>query len=235
MTRETNRCRQSRIPTLRVLLPPEMERRQTTPPTLYPTTTRPKRHLPPEVLTDAEVCALMRACGRYTPTGRRNRALLALLYRTGLRINEALSLYPKDLDLVDGSIRVLNGKGGRSRTVGLDPGAAAIIEHWLRVRKRLGLNGRNPVFCTLGGHGMSASYVRVLLKRLATRAGIDKRVHAHGFRHTHAAQLRAEGVDIAIISRQLGHTSITTTARYLDHIAPRAVIETMRGRSWGGA
>ncbi len=55
---------------------------------------------------------------------------------------------------------------------------------------------------------MAAAYIRVLLKRLAIRAGIEKRVHAHGLRHTHAAQLRAEGVDIGIISRQLGHTSI---------------------------
>jgi integrase len=76
---------------------------------------------------------------------------------------------------------------------------------------------------------------RVSGKRLAARAGIDKRVHAHGLRHTHAAQLRAEGVDIAIISRQLGHASITTTARYLDHIAPTAVIEAMRHRRWAGA
>ena len=195
---------------------------------------RPRR-LPPEVLTDAEVCALMRACGRYAPTGMRNRALIALLYRTGLRINEALSLYPKDLELIDGSVRVLNGKGGRSRTVGLDPGGGAIIERWLDARSRLGLTGRHPVFCTLRGRSMAAAYVRVMLKRLGARAGIEKRVHAHGLRHTHAAQLRAEGVDIGIISRQLGHASITTTARYLDHIAPTAVIETMRARSWTGA
>jgi len=79
---------------------------------------------------------------------------------------------------------------------------------------------------------MTDAYVRVMLKRLGARAGIDKRVHAHGLRHTHAAQLRAEGVDIAIISRQLGHSSIATTARYLDHIAPTAVIEAMRRRGW---
>ncbi len=197
--------------------------------------TRRSRRLPPEVLTNAEVCALMRACSRHASTGLRNRALIALLYRTGLRITEALSLYPKDLDLADGSVRVLNGKGGRSRTVGLDPGAAAIVERWLDVRSELGLSGRHPVFCTLRGRVMAAAYVRVMLKRLAARASIDKRVHAHGLRHTHAAQLRAEGVDIAIISRQLGHSSITTTARYLDHIAPRAVIEAMRRRTWTGA
>ena len=220
------------------------------------------RRLPPEVLSHAEVCALMEACGRYAPLGLRNRALIALLYRAGLRINEALSLYPKDLDLDDGSVRVLHGKGGKSRTVGLDPGAAVIIERWLEARSRcLALLlptrpeprgngpqahdssptsvtapryafGRLPLFCTLRGRPMSAAYVRRLLKRLAARAGIEKRVHAHGLRHTHAAQLRAEGVDIAIISRQLGHTSITTTARYLDHLAPRAVIEAMRRRVW---
>ena len=192
----------------------------------------PRRRLPPEVLTDAEVCALMRACGRHAPTGQRNRALIALLYRAGLRINEALSLYPKDLELTDGSVRVLHGKGKRSRTVGLDPGAIAIIERWLDARSRFGLTGRHPVFCTLKGHRMTDAYVRVMLKRLGVRAGIDKRVHAHGLRHTHAAQLRAEGVDIGIISRQLGHSSIATTARYLDHLAPRAVIETMRRRTW---
>ncbi len=197
-----------------------------------PGSKRRSRRLPPEVLTDAEVCALMLACSRYAPTGVRNRALIALLYRTGLRINEALSLHPKDLELADGSVRVLNGKGGRSRTVGLDPGAAAIIERWLDAWSHLGLGGRHPVFCTLRGHAMAAAYVRVMLKRLGCRAGIDKRVHAHGLRHTHAAQLRAEGVDIAIISRQLGHSSITTTARYLDHLAPTAVIEAMRRRSW---
>ena len=261
MARETNRSRPLRTPRLRVVLPPQMECKRNTPPTL-PIAIRPRRRLPPEVLTDAEVHALMGACGRYAPIGLRNRALIATLYRTGLRVNEALQLYPKDLDLADGSVRVLHGKGGRSRTVGLDPGAAAVIERWLDTRSRcvaLSMQechdvtlsgkkaswsvddnrvasretfGRCPVFCTLQGHRLSDAYVRRLLKRLARRAGIDKRVHAHGLRHTHAAQLRAEGVDIAIISRQLGHASITTTACYLDHIAPRAVIETMRNRTW---
>ena len=137
--------------------------------------------------------------------------------------------------MADGSVRVLHGKGRRSRTVGLDPAAAAIFERWLVARSRLGLGGRHPVFCTLSGRPMAAAYVRVMLKRLAARADIEKRVHAHGLRQTHAAQLRAEGVDIAIISRQLGHASITTTARYLDHIAPRAVIEAIRSRVWTGA
>lgn len=67
-------------------------------------------------------------------------------------------------------------------------------------------------------------------KRLAFNTGIDKRVHAPVFRHTSAAQLRAEGVDIAIISRRLGHSRIEVIARHLHHLAPTAVIETMRSR-----
>ncbi len=234
MKKEPSRIRSSPAPKLRLVLPPESENRQNVARSRRPVAIRPRRRLPPEVLSDAEVCALMDACGRYRPLALRDRALIALLYRTGLRINEALSLYPKDLELNDGSVRVLNGKGGKSRTVGLDPGAAVVIERWLDARAQLGLDRCHPLFCSHRGRSMSDAYVRRLLKHLAVRAGIDKRVHAHGLRHTHAAQLRAEGVDIGIISKQLGHASITTTARYLDHLAPRAVIEAMRNRAWTG-
>jgi len=74
--------------------------------------------------------------------------------------------------------------------------------------------------------------VRRWLPGLGRRAGIGKRVHAHGLRHTHAAQLREEGVDIGIISKQLGHASIPTTAHYLDHIAPWAVVDAVAQRAW---
>jgi integrase len=85
---------------------------------------------------------------------------------------------------------------------------------------------------TLAASLDTTAWVRRMLPGLARKAVIAKRVHAHGFRHTHAAQLRSEGVDVGIISKQLGHTSILTTVRYLDHIAPTAVIEAMRGRVW---
>jgi site-specific recombinase XerD len=81
---------------------------------------KPLRRFPPEVLNDAEVRALLHACGDRTLPERRNRALLVLLYRSGLRISEALMLHPKDIDLDSGTVRVLFAKGGRSRTVGID-------------------------------------------------------------------------------------------------------------------
>jgi len=74
------------------------------------------------------------------------------------------------------------------------------------------------VFCTLAGGPVRADYVRNMLRRLAGRAGVEKRVHPHGFRHTYAVELRQAGTDIAVISRLLGHSSIAVTSRYLDHL-----------------
>ena len=192
---------------------------------------KPKRRLPPEVLSPEEIAAMMDACAD-TPAGIRNRALITVLYRAGLRINEALALRPKDLDSRNGAIRVLFAKGGRSRTVGMDGQAFEAIGQWLEIRAAHGINGREPVFCLLDGQPLQDGYIRVLFPRLGRQAGIAKRVHAHGFRHTHAAELRSEGVDIGIISKQLGHRTIATTARYLDHIAPYAVIEALHSRRW---
>jgi len=191
------------------------------------------RKFPAEVLNPDEVKALIRACSNRAPTGVRNRALLVMLYRGGLRVGEALALLPKDVDSRRGTIRVLHGKGDQARTVGLDPEALAVIERWTDVRKALGISSRRPLFCTLTGGPLDPSYVRQLLPRLATRAGIDKRVHAHGLRHTHAAELAEEGYPVNFIQDQLGHASLAVTDRYLRHIAPAARIEALQRRSWG--
>ena len=190
------------------------------------------KRYPAEILTGDEVRSLIRACSNRAPSGIRNRALLVTLYRGGLRLGEALALHPKDVDLDAGTITILHGKGDRSRTVGLDPGAAAVLDRWLERRRTLGIGGRAPLFCTLAGRPLHSSYVRVLLARLAAKAGIEKRVHPHGLRHTHAAELAAEGLPLNLVQAQLGHSSLATTDRYLRHIAPAQLIEAMRARSW---
>jgi site-specific recombinase XerD len=197
-----------------------------------PTRAKPKRRMPPEILSHDEANALLAACEGESSTALRNRALIALMYRAGLRISEALQVRPKDADLDHGVVRVLFGKGGRYRAVGIDPAGAEIIRAWSQRRSELRIAPSAPLLCTLKGTTVTDAYVRRLLPKLAARAGILKRVHAHGLRHTHAAQLRSEGVDIGLISKQLGHASITTTARYLDHIQPTAVIDAMRRRTW---
>jgi site-specific recombinase XerD len=190
------------------------------------------KRYPAEILTPDEVRALIKACSNRVPTGIRNRALLVMLYRGGLRITEALRLRPKDLDRAAGTVTVLRGKGGKRRTIGLDPGAFAVVERWLDTRAKRRIDGRAPVFCTLQGRPAATAYVRALLPRLARRAGIEKRVHAHGLRHTHAAELALEGQPMNLIQAQLGHSSLATTSRYLAHIAPAQLIEAMRARTW---
>lgn len=189
------------------------------------------RRFPPEPLSADEVRRLLEATPRAAATGIRNRALLGLLYSTGLRIAEALALYPKDVERAAGSVRVMHGKGDKSRTVGIDDAALELLDAWLELRRRREWYGNVPLFCTLQGGRLATSYVRAMLPRLARRAGVEKRVHAHGLRHTLAAELRGEGVEIGVISKALGHSSIATTAHYLDHVAPAAVVKAMRSRS----
>jgi len=190
------------------------------------------KRYPAEILTPEEVRSLFGQISITSSIGLRNRAVITVLYRAGLRHAEALALLEKDVDLSGGAIAVLHGKGDRRRTVGIDPGACEVIRLWIERRRRLGFGPEVPLFCTLQGRPMKQSYMKHLLPRLAQQARIGKRVHAHGLRHTHAYELMMEGVEIPIIQRQLGHVSLATTSVYLNHIAPRQVIETMRKRDW---
>ncbi len=208
------------------------------------------QHYPAEVLTRDEVSRLLAACSRRGHAGLRNQALIVVLWRSGLRIAEALvALRPKDINLEAGTITVLHGKGDRARTVGIDPQAGAVLERWLTRRREIVVidraAGRHvrlpptaPVFCTISaprpGRPMHSAYVREAFKALGIKADIEKRVHPHGLRHTHASELAREGVPVHEIRKQLGHASPATTERYIDHLAPLEVIHAMQARSWGG-
>lgn len=185
------------------------------------------KRFPPEVLTPKEVGRLLDACG---PDfwGIRTRAMLTIMYRTGLRHSEVLDLEPKDLDRKAGSVRVLHGKNDKSRTVGMDKGGFEAVSEWVRIRNPEAVK----LFHSNSGKRLCSTYLRQILPALGKKAGIEKRVHAHGLRHTLAAELREENEDIGIISKQLGHSNIGTTARYLDHVAPVKVIEAVSKRKW---
>jgi site-specific recombinase XerD len=155
-----------------------------------------------------------------------------LAWRSGLRIGEVLALKPKDVDLDEGTIRVQHGKGDKFRVVGLDAGTAALLVQWLLVRRHLGINGQAPIFCTRGGTPIEQSYIRHLLPRLAAKAGIDKRIHAHGLRHAYAAGLEREGATISVIRDLLGHSSAAVTDRYLRRLGTGEAVEFARNRSW---
>jgi site-specific recombinase XerD len=174
---------------------------------------------PPEPLTNAEALHLLSIVPQHTMTGVRNRALLALLWRTGLRVSEALDLKPHHVDFIAKRVTVLHGKGDKRRTVGIDDYGLCAVQPWLLERAMLGIPNDKPLFCTtqLPGRGnrLYSAQVRVALHRYGAAAGIPKRVHPHGFRHTLACDLVMEGFSIVHVQSQLGHNNVATTAGYL--------------------
>jgi integrase/recombinase XerC len=192
------------------------------------------------VLSDDEVRRLLDACGHDGLTSLRNRALIAILYRAGLRIAKPSPSNPRTSTSTTGASGSSAPRAARTAPAASIPHAAGIVQAWIDARQKWSPNEghthgravRSPAFCTRDGTALSTAYVRRLLPALARLANIPKRVHAHGLRHTHAAQLREEGLDVGIISKQLGHRSILTTIRYLDHVAPVAVVASVRKRAW---
>jgi site-specific recombinase XerD len=194
--------------------------------------------LPAEVLTREEVNRLLGACSRRGRAGMRDRAMIAVLYRCGLRVAELCDLQPRDVDLDAGTVIVRHGKGNKRRVVGMDAGTTALVATWLQLRSELGVPPRSGwLFCTISrdpkpGRRVQESVFRETLKRLARKADVHKRVHPHGFRHTNAAELQREGMPVLMISRHLGHNSLATTERYLDHLSPQERIDALRRRDW---
>ncbi len=190
------------------------------------------KRFPPEPLSKDEVLSLMGACSRRCPTGLRDRALIAVLWRGSLRISEALALKPADLDRDACTLRVLHGKGDKARLCVIDQGTVEVLTAWLDARRALGVNGNVVIFCTLKGKPISSAQIREMLPRRAKKAGIEKRCHAHGLRHTGASELAEENTPILEIAAQLGHSNVATTARYIHALNPVARIARLSSREW---
>ena len=187
-----------------------------------------------DLLTASEIERLLRVCSNRAPTGIRNRAMVAVAWRSGLRIGEVLALRLKDVDLDGGTLVVQHGKGDKRRVVGIDAGTGALLARWIEVRGRRGINGHAPVFCTLDGGEIDQSSVRHLLPRLARRASIEKRVHAHALRHVYAIELEREGATLSTIRDLLGHSSASVTDRYLRRLGAGEAVDFARQRTWDG-
>jgi len=188
-----------------------------------------RREKPIEVLDDDDVELLLGAMPITSNTWVRNRAIVAVFYYAGLRCAEALALRPRDVDLDRGEIVVRRGKGAKQRLATISPPGIPHVQLWLERRAQMGLPGKAPVLCTIStgdkrtaGGELVEPYVWKMLQRAAERAGIEKRVHPHGLRHSHAARLARRGVPMNYIQGQLGHASLATTSMYLDSVAPEA-------------
>ena len=163
--------------------------------------------------------------------GWRVRAMIVVLWRAGLRIQEALALWEHDLDARRGSVLVRSGKGGRRREVGMDEWGWEQLRPWLAARVQLPVG---PLFCIIEGptrgRPWSDAAVRREFRRLAAAAGIRRRFPQHQLRHAHALELAREGVPLNIIQRQLGHANLGTTSIYLQGIDPDEIITAVRTR-----
>ena len=119
----------------------------------------------------------------------------------------------------------------------MNASATAFVEQWLHVRKRLEIARSRPLFCTVSnrygrGQPLYDCYVRTMLSRLASRAAIEKRVHPHGLRHSHAVQLVEKGIPVNLIQAQLGHSSLAVTGEDLNSIAPAERVRRIRDLEW---
>jgi site-specific recombinase XerD len=158
---------------------------------------------PADPPTIDEIVAVMRHTGA-DRHGWRLRAVIVVLWRAGLRVQEALALAEHDLDHRRGSVLVRSGKGGRRREVGMDEWGWEQLRPWLAAR--------------------------AALRRVAASAGVRRRFAPHQLRHAHALELAREGVPLNIIQRQLGHANLGTTSIYLQGIDPEEIVAAVRMR-----
>lgn len=172
----------------------------------------------PQPLTQQEVDRLLAAPagGRYKNV--RNRAILELLYATGLRVSEVVGLQAGLVNLEAGYLRVL-GKGGRERIVPFGARAKEAIEVYLAVRTARLPGIAEPLFLTAKGRPMTRGNIARQLGDYARSAGIARPVSPHVLRHSFATHLLSGGADLRAIQEMLGHRRITTTERYT-HVEP---------------
>lgn len=199
----------------------------------------------PDVLTAAELDALLAVVTGRSKTALRTRALLRVAHDAALRSAEVVKLRPADVDLTTGSVNVRKGKGGRARLIRdcLDPATCEAVAAWLALRDTLGWDGRSAYLFGVfygrddanragkGGGPLDTSHLRRLLPKLAAKVGLKKEVSPHLLRHTRAREWSDRGVPVADIQAALGHRRLQTTAIYIGRLAPAGMGASQHGRS----
>ena len=182
------------------------------------------RHLP-DVLTTGEIDRIIAAVDGTTPKEIRDAAMLEVLYSCGLRVSELTSLRIRDLFFGEGYIRV-TGKGDKQRLVPVSDTAREKIYVYLDCRKG-GSSSEETLFLNNRGGRLSRVMIFTIIKQAVLRAGIDKQVSPHTFRHSFATHLLEGGASIRQVQEMLGHENIITTEIYthLDNEHLRETVE----------
>ena len=185
----------------------------------------------PKILSRSEVERLLSVPNPRYPTGLRNRVMLQLFYRAGLRRQEVIDLTPADIDFENNLLYIQDSKGGKDRVVPFDDETKDWLLKWKERRPE-----SDYFFCTLPGKRLSPRYVLEMVYRCSEKSKVyvqngraKKKVHPHILRHTYATELLEEGFGIHEVQQLLGHSNITTTAVYA-HVRPVKLAEKIRER-----
>ena len=172
------------------------------------------RHLP-EVLSLEEIDRMIAAVDLSAPEGHRNRAIIEMLYGSGLRVSELTALRLSRIYLSEGYM-LIEGKGSKQRLVPVSPVAVEWFRYWLEDRSRLDIKPEYVDYAFLNryGRGLTRAMIFTIVKRLAAEAGITKTISPHTLRHSFATHLLQNGADLRLIQQMLGHENITTTEIY---------------------
>jgi integrase/recombinase XerD len=170
-------------------------------------------------LSEAQVEALLEAPDVGTPLGLRERTMLELMYASGLRVSELVTLKIVELSLNDGVLRI-TGKGSKTRLVPFGEQARHWLERYMKEARGVILNGQvdDALFVTSRGGPMTRQMFWIVIKKHAARAGIDAPLSPHTLRHAFATHLLNHGADLRVVQLLLGHSDISTTQIYT-HVA----------------
>lgn len=173
----------------------------------------------PKTLTEAQVEALLQAPDLDTPLGLRDRCMLELMYASGLRVTELVTLQLHHVDAVAGVLRVM-GKGQRERLVPFGQEAQQWLERYLQAARAVILGGQHSpdLFVTQRGSGMTRMMFWLIVKKYAQQGGITVALSPHTLRHAFATHLLNHGADLRVVQMLLGHADISTTTIYT-HVA----------------
>ncbi len=167
----------------------------------------------PNVLSGDEIIRLLEAPDKNSVLGRRDRAMLELMYASGLRVSEVVTLHPLDIDFQPHMVRIF-GKGRKERIVPLHARAAAILEDYMTSTRPDFSPCESRVFLNRSGNGLTRQAVWKLVKRYSACAGIERSISPHTLRHTFATHLLEGGADLRTVQILLGHADLAATELY---------------------
>ena len=188
----------------------------------------------PDTLTEDEINQLIASIDLSDSQGERNRTILETMYSCGLRVSELITLKISDLFFEEGFIRVI-GKGNKQRFIPIHTTAQKyILNYTKQVRNQITAQKgfEDTVFLNRRGRGLTRQMIFIILKDLAIKINLSKKISPHTLRHSFATHLLKNGADLRAIQQMLGHESITTTEIYvhLDRSYLKEIVETFHPR-----